>query len=63
MKIQYEFYNQWESLNPLAELGWRDFTIVNLAFERTYYVDRYLLEVGLLGLNLNVNFIKESKDE
>ena len=51
----------WHDYAPLFKRedhwNWVDFTFLNLAVERTYYVDRFEFHVGLLGLHMNVDYL------
>ena len=56
-EMNVHFWTDWEPMFRRDQhWNWIDFTVITIAFERAYYVDRFDATFGLLGFCVNIEF-------
>lgn len=58
MMLETHFWHDYEPFfNRKTSWSWIDFTFLNIAVERTYYVNRFEFHFGVLGLHMNIDLL------
>ncbi len=51
----FSFYQQWSGL--IGRCNWYDITLIHVGGEFAPYTNRWEIELGLLGFNVNIQYV------